>query len=99
MTFFVFAPIAFAFARLLWRRARHAPAPRESAEQAARMDRLEQAVDAVALEIERVGESQRYQSRVLAEANLMPALGAAQRVAEPLRMPDNEPSRSRLRES
>jgi hypothetical protein len=59
----------------------------QSSEQDARMERLEQAVDAIALEIERVGESQRYQSKVLAEANLMPAMSAA-RSAEPVRARD-----------
>ena len=54
------------------------------------MERIEQAVDAIALEVERVGESQRYQAKLLAEANLMPALGASQRAAEPLRMKEYE---------
>jgi hypothetical protein len=68
------------------RRRRNAQAT-QSSEQDARMERLEQAVDAIALEIERVGESQRYQSKVLAEANLMPAMSAA-RSAEPVRARD-----------
>jgi hypothetical protein len=55
------------------------------------MERLEQAVDAIALEIERVGESQRYQQKVLAEANMMPAMSTAHRV------PDYESLRSRER--
>jgi hypothetical protein len=57
------------------------------------MERLEQAVDAIALEIERVGESQRYQQKVLAEANLMPAIGHGQRAAEPARMKEYETGR------
>lgn len=52
-------------------------------EHEARFDRLEQAVDAIALEIERVGEAQRYQAKLLTEANMMPAMGAAQK--EPVR--------------
>jgi hypothetical protein len=52
------------------------------------MERLEQAVDAIALEIERVGESQRYQQKVLAEANMMPASVATARAPEPVRMSD-----------
>ena len=55
-------------------------------EHEARFERLEQAVDAIALEIERVGESQRYQTKLLAEANLMPAMGVAQK--EPVRARD-----------
>lgn len=56
-----------------------------NAEQDSRFERLEQAVDAIALEIERVGESQRYQAKLLAEANMMPAVGVAQRSADPVR--------------
>jgi len=52
----------------------------------ARFDRLEQAVDAIALEIERVGEAQRYQAKLLTEANMMPAMGVAQK--EPVRARD-----------
>ena len=54
-----------------------------NSEHEARFDRLEQAVDAIALEIERVGEAQRYQAKLLTEANMMPAKGTAQK--EPIR--------------
>lgn len=54
-------------------------------EQDSRFERLEQAVDAIALEIERVGESQRYQAKLLAEANMMPVMGGAQKSGEPVR--------------
>jgi hypothetical protein len=56
-----------------------------TAEQDSRFERLEQAVDAIALEIERVGEAQRYQAKLLAEANMMPVMGVAQKSAEPVR--------------
>jgi len=82
--FFVLLPIAIVFVRRMWVRGRRGSVT-ASAEQDARMERLEQAVDAIAIEIERVGESQRYQTKVLAEANLMPALNAGQRAAEPVR--------------
>jgi hypothetical protein len=55
-------------------------------EHESRFDRLEQAVDAIALEIERVGEAQRYQAKLLSEANMMPAMGVAQK--EPVRARD-----------
>jgi len=61
---------------------------RYSAENDARMERLEQAVDAIALEIERVGEAQRFQQKLLAESNLMPAQPVGQRSAEPVRAYD-----------
>jgi hypothetical protein len=75
----VLIPIMFVFWASRWRRGKRREEHR-SPEQDARFDRLEQAVDAIALEIERVGESQRYQQKVLAEANLMPAINAGQRV-------------------
>lgn len=60
-----------------------------TAEHDSRFERLEQAVDAIALEIERVGESQRYQAKLLTEANMMPAMGGGggggQKVGEPVR--------------
>ena len=57
-----------------------------NAEHDSRFERLEQAVDAIALEIERVGESQRYQAKLLAEANVMPAMSVGQK--EPVRARD-----------
>lgn len=88
--------LSAAFARRIWKRTPAGSAPsRESRESQERMQRLEQAVDAIAIEIERVGEAQRYQARILAEAQLMPALGAGARPAEPLRVSEREPVRTR----
>lgn len=98
---FVLTPIALAVTRLLWKRGTRA-ATQPSEEQRAnseRLERLEQAVDAIAIEVERVGEAQRYQGRVLTEANLMPPLPAAQRAAEPLRLPEAAPLAMRPQES
>lgn len=99
LSIFVLAPMALAFARLMWKRATAiARAPARDPRDAERMERLEQAVDAIAIEIERVGESQRYQARMLAEAQIMPAipaLGAGQRPAEPIRQRTYEPLRAR----
>jgi hypothetical protein len=83
--------LVYMIARVVrWRRRRNSPARAEQdSQQDARMERLEQAVDAIALEIERVGESQRYQAKLLAEANLMPAMSGA-RSAEPVRARDYE---------
>jgi hypothetical protein len=83
-------PMSIGFMKLMFRRARRrdVAAAQPSAEQVERMSRIEQAVDAVALEVERVGEAQRYQARVLAEANLMPALAPGQMAAEPIRARD-----------
>jgi hypothetical protein len=64
---FVFAPMALAASRLMWRRAtRPAVAPGPT-DMSARFDRLEQAVDAIAIEIERVSEAQRFMTRIMTE--------------------------------
>lgn len=59
-------PLSIAFARRVWRRgaAPNANAPM-SRELDDRLARLEQAMDAVAVEVERVGEGQRFVTRVL----------------------------------
>ena len=70
-------PISIAFARRIWRRSAAAVAslPQELMD---RLTRLDQAVDAIAVEVERVGEGQRFMTRVLAEKpGAAAALGAA----------------------
>ncbi|MEO5580674.1 MAG: hypothetical protein ABIR58_08435 [Gemmatimonadaceae bacterium] len=68
-TVFVLFPIALAYARRLWKGAGKAPAqaalPAESAE---RLIRLEQGMEAIAIEIERVAEGQRFVTRLLSDA-------------------------------
>ena len=86
LAFMVLIPIGAVY---MWRaiRRRRRGGRREvemNAEHDSRFERLEQAVDAIALEIERVGEAQRYQAKLLTEANMMPAAGVSQRVAEPV---------------
>jgi hypothetical protein len=82
----VLAPLAIALARLLWKRATAPAAPRTSPEIAQRLERLEQAVDTIAIEMERVSEGQRFMTRVLTEGNGFAALQAGQRAAEPVRV-------------
>ncbi len=65
-TLFVLAPIAFTIARLIWKRATSAP-PRLDTETQERMRRLESAVDAVAIEVERISEGQRFVTKLLSE--------------------------------
>lgn len=92
----ILIPIFALFMWRRWRRRRRGEsAIPHSAEYDSRFERLEQAVDAIALEIERVGEAQRYQTKLLAEANLMPAFGTAGRAAEPNRMKEFDELRSR----
>lgn len=68
LSVFVFAPIAVTYARNLWRRGTNQKV--ESAlerDNADRLARLESAVDAIAIEMERVSEGQRFVTKLLAE--------------------------------
>jgi hypothetical protein len=68
---FVLAPIAFALARVLWRSAR-VPAPPRSGATDSRLERIEQAVDAIAIEVERISEAQRYSAKLLSQGPASP---------------------------
>lgn len=57
-------PLARAFARKMDRRSAPAPIPTEVSSQLAQ---LNQAIDAIALEVERISEGQRYTTRLLSE--------------------------------
>jgi len=92
-TIFVAFPIALAFARNLWKRASHHAAPPASPESGQRMERLEQAVDAIAIEVERISEGQRFMTRLLTEGSA-PALSVGQKAAEPVRLPDRDAVRA-----
>ncbi|MBL8959228.1 MAG: hypothetical protein JNJ98_05205 [Gemmatimonadetes bacterium] len=64
--------LTFAAVRLIWTRTRPKPVPLRDTEADLRMERLEQAVDAIAIEVERVGEAQRFQARLLNEGAAQP---------------------------
>ena len=73
----VLLPISLAYARRIWRRSAAVVSslPQEVMD---RLTRLDQAVDAIAVEVERIGEGQRFMTRVLAEKPVgAAALGAA----------------------
>lgn len=78
---FTLTPLAIAYARNIWRRGR-APASAPVSEQAeARFAQLEQAIDTVAVEIERVAEGQRFVTKLLREGQPVPDF-SAQRAGE-----------------
>ena len=83
---FVLGPIAVGFARTLWRRpSPPALPPAAITETAQRLERLEGAVDSIAIEIERISEGQRFVTKLLSEGQRAPALGAGQRSPDPVR--------------
>lgn len=62
-------PLARAFARRMDRR----NIPASAADLAPRLDRIEQAVEAVAIEVERISENQRYSTKVISELRGLPS--------------------------
>jgi archaellum component FlaC len=82
----VFAPLAFGAARAALKRANR-PGPPAAAftETAQRLERLESSVDAIAIEIERISEGQRFVTKLLSESQPAPMLGAGQRTPETVR--------------
>lgn len=79
---FVLAPIAFAAARMMWKRTNRPVQQAMSDDASKRLERLEQGMDAIAIEIERVSEGQRFVTRLLSEGHSVPALPASQRVGD-----------------
>ncbi len=87
----VLLPLSIAFARRIWRRSAAVVTsfPRELAE---RLSRMEQAVEATAVEVERIGEGQRFLTRLFTEGEGAGAIGAG--AAQPLeRKPTKSPER------
>ncbi len=83
---FVAGPLAVGFAKTLFRRASQPELPPQMfTETAQRLERLEGAVDSIAIEIERISEGQRFVTRLLSEGQHAPAIGAGQRVPDPVR--------------
>ena len=77
----VFLPLSVAFARRIWRRSAAVVTafPRELAD---RLSRMEQAVEATAVEVERIGEGQRFLTRLFTEGEGARVIGAG--AAQPL---------------
>ena len=73
--FIVFLPLSIALARRIWRRSAAVVTafPRELAD---RLSRMEQAVEATAVEVERIGEGQRFLTRLFTEGEGARAIGA-----------------------
>jgi hypothetical protein len=74
--FVAILPISIAYARRIWRRSAAVVTqlPRDIVE---RFTQIDQAVESIAVEVERIGEGQRFITRVLSEQGKRPALEAA----------------------
>ena len=69
--FLILFPLALALARLIWRRSSRTAAT-TSVEGTAQLSRLEQAVESIAIEVERIGEAQRFSAKLLAGRDAEP---------------------------
>jgi multidrug efflux pump subunit AcrA (membrane-fusion protein) len=74
-------PIARAFARRMDKRA---AAPSGDNDTQMRLERIEHAVDAIALEVERISEGQRFTSKVLSEMRALPEPDPAEALGAPM---------------
>lgn len=93
LSVFVLFPIAISIARNIWRRGSLPLSGGPDRESAQRLERMEQAMDAIAIEIERVSEGQRFVTRLLGEQRNGVAVGAGQPVVDPVRVPVGEKAR------
>lgn len=84
-TLFVLSPLALSISRMFWRRGSMPRPTHQPAESAERLARMEQAIDSIAIEIERVSEGQRFVTRLMSERQPVP-LGAGQPVQQ-IRVP------------
>ena len=84
-TLFVLSPIALSISRAFWKRSA-LPRPATPPVDSQRIERMEQAMDAIAIEIERVSEGQRFITRLLSEQRPVMPLGAGQQPMEPVRV-------------
>jgi chaperonin cofactor prefoldin len=73
ISMFVFAPFAIAISRFFWRRSTTTSRPAlPDAETQRRLEQLQQSVDTIALEVERISEGQRFVTKVMSERERLP---------------------------
>jgi hypothetical protein len=81
-TIFVLMPIAVAYARRIWRKGATtvAPIPKDVTD---RLEAMGQAVESIAIEVERIGEGQRFLTRVMSDKGKSLGAGAAEPIPVP----------------
>jgi hypothetical protein len=65
--FLLMIPIVFALARRIWVRSGPRVQPVVDLESSPRLQRLEEAIESIAIEVERIGEAQRFATKLLVE--------------------------------
>ncbi len=89
-TVLFFATVLGYFLRRRWKRARPARAAEVADASSQRLERLEQGMDAIAVEIERISEGQRFVTRLLSESQV--ALAPPKRLAKAAKVPRDDPA-------
>jgi len=64
-SFILLLPLVLAWSRRIWHRG--APRPSVDLEDSPRLQRMEQAIESIAVEVERIGEAQRFTTKLLAD--------------------------------
>ena len=82
---FVWGPLAWAAARMMLRRSVVAKPSPQILESSARLERMEQAVDSIAIEIERISEGQRFVTQLMSKRSEQAALNVGAAPAEPIK--------------
>lgn len=83
---FVLFPLAVGVGKAIFRRSnKPAIPPQVLTETAQRLEHLESSVDAIAIEIERISEGQRFVTKLLSDGQAAPLLGTGQRAPETVR--------------
>ncbi len=83
---FVLFPLAIGVGRAIFKRSnKPAIPPQALTETAQRLERLESSIDAIAIEIERISEGQRFVTKLLSDGQAAPKLGSGQRTPESVR--------------
>jgi hypothetical protein len=90
-TIFVLSPLALSISRAIWKRGSMSRQQASPAD-AQRLERMEQAMEAIAIEIERVSEGQRFVTRLLSEQRVNVPVGAGQQAKDPVRVPAKQPT-------
>ena len=82
--FILLFPLILALSRWIWRRSPARPNRDNALEGNAQINRLEQAVESIAIEVERIGEAQRFSAKLMAER---PKDAVIERMPETMRPP------------
>ncbi|MDB4887275.1 MAG: hypothetical protein JWN79_2713 [Gemmatimonadetes bacterium] len=82
---FVMSPIAIGVSRFYWKRGTRAAAAQGYPDPTARLERMEQAIESIAIEIERVSEGQRFVTRLMSDGRAS-ALRGGEPAMEPVRV-------------